>query len=106
VRHVLGHPLGRRILTCIHNSGLLVHSVDPHKWWMCRYPTRALFGAVPPERHIVLYGADNQSWASVSGALRKGEAKDGEVTLILERRVSTASGTAAATSSSTEYRSS
>jgi hypothetical protein len=29
------------------------------------YPTKALFGAVPPERHIVLYGADKQKWAAV-----------------------------------------
>ncbi len=34
----------------------------------------------------MLYGADRQTWTSVSAALRKGEAKDGEVTLVLERR--------------------
>eukprot|EP00882_Tetradesmus_deserticola_P006919 GHRQ01007289.1.p1 GENE.GHRQ01007289.1~~GHRQ01007289.1.p1 ORF type:complete len:321 (+),score=76.04 GHRQ01007289.1:173-1135(+) len=51
------------------------------------YPTRALFGAVPPQRHVVVYGADKQTWASIRGALRKGEPKDGPVTLVLERRV-------------------
>eukprot|EP00879_Flechtneria_rotunda_P002418 GHRR01002615.1.p1 GENE.GHRR01002615.1~~GHRR01002615.1.p1 ORF type:complete len:300 (+),score=51.45 GHRR01002615.1:96-995(+) len=51
------------------------------------YPTKALIGAVPPERHVVVYGADKQPWAKVRAALRKGEVKDGPVTLILERRV-------------------
>lgn len=51
------------------------------------YPTRALFGAVAPERHVVVYGADKQKWANVRSALRKGEPKDGPVTLVLERRV-------------------
>ncbi|KAG2446849.1 hypothetical protein HYH02_008006 [Chlamydomonas schloesseri] len=50
------------------------------------YPTRALWGAQAPERHIVVYGADRQTWSGVCGALKKGEAKDGEVTLVLERR--------------------
>ncbi|GLC39054.1 hypothetical protein PLESTF_000515100 [Pleodorina starrii] len=50
------------------------------------YPTRALFGAAPPERHIVVYGADKQSWSAICGAMKKGEAKDGDVTLVLERR--------------------
>ncbi|KAG2427599.1 hypothetical protein HXX76_012253 [Chlamydomonas incerta] len=50
------------------------------------YPTRALWGAQAPERHIVVYGADRQVWSSVCGALKKGEVKDGEVTLVLERR--------------------
>lgn len=35
----------------------------------------------------VVYGADKQSWAKIRGALRKGEVKDGPVTLVLERRV-------------------
>ena len=35
----------------------------------------------------VVYGADQQSWGSIRGALRKGGAKDGPVTLVLERRV-------------------
>jgi hypothetical protein len=34
----------------------------------------------------VVYGADKQSWANVRSALRKGEAKDGSVVLVLERR--------------------
>ncbi|GIL78527.1 hypothetical protein Vretimale_6122 [Volvox reticuliferus] len=50
------------------------------------YPTKALFGAAPPERHIVVYGADKQSWSSICAALKKGEVKDGDVTLVLERR--------------------
>ncbi|KXZ50094.1 hypothetical protein GPECTOR_18g70 [Gonium pectorale] len=50
------------------------------------YPTRALFGAAAPERHIVVYGADKQSWSAICGALKKGEVKDGDVTLVLERR--------------------
>jgi hypothetical protein len=55
------------------------------------YPTRALFGAVPPQRHVVVYGADKQTWANIRGALRKGEPKDGPVTLVLERRVTSSS---------------
>lgn len=35
----------------------------------------------------VVYGADKQKWANVRSALRKGEPKDGPVTLVLERRV-------------------
>eukprot|EP00775_Hariotina_reticulata_P008175 gene8175-8366_t len=50
------------------------------------YPTKALFGAVPPQRHVVVYGADKQAWGSIKGALRKGERRDGPITLILERR--------------------
>lgn len=33
----------------------------------------------------VLYGADNQSFGNLRTALRKGEAKDGPVVLVLER---------------------
>lgn len=51
------------------------------------YQTTALIGAKAPQRTIVMYGADRQSWSSVRGALRKGEAKDGAVTLVLERRI-------------------
>eukprot|EP00854_Cymbomonas_tetramitiformis_P031884 gene31884-40240_t len=36
-------------------------------------------------RRVVLYGADNQRWASVQNALRQGRIADGEVSLILER---------------------
>ena len=34
----------------------------------------------------VLYGADNQSFGNLCIALRKGEARDGPVTLVLERQ--------------------
>jgi hypothetical protein len=44
----------------------------------------------------VVYGADKQSWANVRTALRKGEAKDGSVTLVLERRILPATSPAAA----------
>lgn len=48
----------------------------------------------------VVYGADRQAWSRVRAALRKGEPKDGSVTLVLERRVgSTAAAAAAATPS-------
>lgn len=50
------------------------------------WPTKALLGAVPPERHIVLYGADRTKWAELKIALRRGEVKDGPVTMVLERR--------------------
>ncbi|CAD7696818.1 unnamed protein product [Ostreobium quekettii] len=52
------------------------------------YPTRALFGAAPPERHIVVYGADGMRWPAVVAAMRKGDKRDGDVTLILERQIS------------------
>jgi hypothetical protein len=51
----------------------------------------------------VVYGADGQGWASVTGALKKGDFKDGEVTLVLERRLpagSGASGSSAGSASS------
>jgi hypothetical protein len=35
----------------------------------------------------VVYGADKQAWGNIRSALRKGEPKDGPVTLVLERRV-------------------
>ena len=50
-----------------------------------RYPTKALFGAVPPARHATLYGCDAQSWAAIRSALRKGDSRDGVVTLVVER---------------------
>lgn len=51
------------------------------------YPTQALFGATPPERHIVVFGADNQSWPKVINALKKGDREDGDVTIVVERRI-------------------
>jgi hypothetical protein len=29
------------------------------------FPTNSLFGAKPPQRHIVCYGADQQKWTQV-----------------------------------------
>ncbi len=34
----------------------------------------------------MVYGADKQGWAGLCAALKRGEAKDGDVTLVLERR--------------------
>lgn len=51
------------------------------------YPAKSLlFGIQPPQRHIVLFGADGQRWEKVSKALKLGLAEDGPVSLILERR--------------------
>lgn len=41
----------------------------------------------PPQRHIVVYGADSERWPSVVTALKRGLVADGPVTLVLERRV-------------------
>lgn len=52
------------------------------------YPTKSLlFGMQPPQRQIVLYGADGQKWERVSAALKQGLVEDGPVTLVLERLV-------------------
>ncbi|KIZ00235.1 hypothetical protein MNEG_7727 [Monoraphidium neglectum] len=51
------------------------------------WPTKALFGAVAPERHLVVYGADKGKWGAIRTALRRGTYRDGPVTLVLERRV-------------------
>ncbi len=56
------------------------------------YATRALFGLVAPQRHTVLYGCDAQPWASVRAALRKGDVRDGEVTVVVERAMVAAGG--------------
>lgn len=41
----------------------------------------------PPSRWSqVVYGADKQSWSGICGAVKKGDIKDGDVTLVLERR--------------------
>ena len=34
-----------------------------------------------------MYGADKQKWLQVMGALRKGDKSDGNVTMIVERRI-------------------
>lgn len=53
------------------------------------YKTGALiFGAQKPEREILLFGADGESWPKVSHALSRGLKSDGEVTLVLERSIS------------------
>jgi hypothetical protein len=52
------------------------------------WPTKSLvFGAAPPQRYIVLYGADDQEWVSVAAALKSGRVADGPVTLVLERQL-------------------
>jgi hypothetical protein len=53
----------------------------------------------------VVYGADKQSWANVRSALRKGEAKDGTVTLVLERRLPRDTAAAPISSTTTTSRS-
>lgn len=52
------------------------------------YPIKSLFGATPPVRTLVVYGADKQRWPKVISALRKGLVSDGEVHLVFERAVS------------------
>jgi len=49
------------------------------------YPAKALLGASPPERHVVVFGTDNMNFSQVCAAMRKGDVKDGNVTLVLER---------------------
>jgi hypothetical protein len=50
------------------------------------WPAKSLvFGMKPPQRHIVLFGADNQKWEKVANALKQGLVADGPVTLVLER---------------------
>ncbi|KAI8469786.1 MAG: hypothetical protein J3K34DRAFT_274826 [Monoraphidium minutum] len=52
------------------------------------YPTNSLIGLKAPERHIVVYGAGEKcKWGAVRTALRRGEVRDGPVTLVLERRL-------------------
>ena len=54
------------------------------------YPTKSLvFGIQPPQRHIVLFGADGQRWEKVAKALKLGLVEDGPVSLVLERRCET-----------------
>ena len=43
-------------------------------------------GSKPPTRTLTVFGADNQSWGNVMGAMKRGVVADGPVTLILERR--------------------
>ena len=44
-------------------------------------------GGDVPQRSIVVYGADGQTWPAVVAALKKGLVADGPVTLVLERRL-------------------
>eukprot|EP00967_Tisochrysis_lutea_P017648 scaffold19998_cov16-Tisochrysis_lutea.AAC.1 len=39
-----------------------------------------------PSPQSYRYGADKQKWSSIRGALKKGDVKDGEVSLVVERR--------------------
>jgi hypothetical protein len=45
----------------------------------------ALAGWSPGTREVVLFGADGAKWGAVRGALRKGDAADGDVTVVVER---------------------
>ncbi|GBF97990.1 hypothetical protein Rsub_10664 [Raphidocelis subcapitata] len=54
------------------------------------WPAKALIGAVAPERHIIVYGADKTRWSGLRGALKRGAVRDGPVTLVLERRAAAA----------------
>ena len=56
----------------------------------------ALTGWSPGTREIVLFGADGAKWAAVRGALRKGDAADGDVTVVVERAMDSAVRAAAA----------
>ena len=50
------------------------------------YPAKSLlFGVAPPQRQVQMFGADGSSWDKVRGALKRGLAEDGPVTLIVER---------------------
>lgn len=51
------------------------------------YGASALLGAKPATKMRTMYGADGQTWPEVMGALSRGSADDGEVTLIFERYV-------------------
>eukprot|EP00892_Ulva_mutabilis_P011490 jgi/Ulvmu1/8713/UM047_0053.1 len=52
------------------------------------YPAKSLlFGMQPPQRQVVVFGADGQKWERVSAALKQGLKEDGPVTLVLERVV-------------------
>lgn len=52
------------------------------------YPANSLIlGMQPPQRYVVLYGADGQRWEKVSIALKRGLVSDGPVTLVLERPI-------------------
>lgn len=57
------------------------------------YPTKSLiFGMQPPQRQVVMFGADGQKWERVSAALKLGLVEDGPVTLVLERAVEDTGG--------------
>jgi hypothetical protein len=64
-----------------------------------QYPTQSLFGAKPPQRCVVLYGADGKRWPEVATALKRGLVADGEVTMVLERKVEPEGRSPAAASS-------
>lgn len=51
------------------------------------YAPASMFGAAAPVPTITVYSPDEQKWPKVATALQRGSVADGEVTLILERRV-------------------
>jgi hypothetical protein len=51
------------------------------------YPTASLLFGKPPQRHVLMYGADGERWARVATALKRGLVEDGPVTLVLERQL-------------------
>jgi hypothetical protein len=46
----------------------------------------SFLGSQPPKRTVVMYGADGQGWRKTREALRRGLVRDGDVTLVVERR--------------------
>jgi hypothetical protein len=73
--------LSMRLLALISTTPFAY--LQPCKTRPCEYELHVCVGCVALQ---VVYGADKQSWANVRSALRKGEAKDGNVVLVLERR--------------------
>jgi hypothetical protein len=52
------------------------------------YPAKSLvFGLKPPQRYVLMYGADDQRWEKVATALKRGLVQDGPVTLVVEREM-------------------
>lgn len=49
------------------------------------YGPGGLAGVAPPQRTVVLFGADGEAWPKVLGALKRNAVSDGPVTLVFER---------------------